>query len=193
MLFWREKILRVCSDVDLGICMKWDVLSSYVKKWNSEFCKSEFWFDEFSTAEFKKKTGRNPEYPESKTESEFCFRWGSQKLEPKIRIPNLDLGAKARPITKGDAHQQTQHCPPTNTQPNLPVYHITWSHHAFQHQSLGTYSPTAYMKQQPVCHLGGLCPGWQRQEHCWQHHNTSQQPKKRHHSQSFLLTSSHLM
>jgi hypothetical protein len=29
-----------------------------------------------------------PESLESKTESEFCLRWGSQKLEPKIGIPN---------------------------------------------------------------------------------------------------------
>jgi hypothetical protein len=29
-----------------------------------------------------------PESPESKTELEFHFRWGSQKLEPKIRILN---------------------------------------------------------------------------------------------------------
>jgi hypothetical protein len=28
---------------------------------------------------------------ESKTESEFCFRWESQKSEPKIGIPNLEL------------------------------------------------------------------------------------------------------
>ncbi len=56
MLFRWEKILQVFSDVDLGICTKQDVLSSYVKKKrNSKFCKSEFQMDEFSTAEFSKK------------------------------------------------------------------------------------------------------------------------------------------
>jgi hypothetical protein len=40
----------------------------------------------FSAAEFLK-TFR-PEYLESEMESEFRFQWGSQKLEPKIRIPN---------------------------------------------------------------------------------------------------------
>ncbi len=54
---------------------------------NSKFCKTEFWFDDFSTVEFWKKFW--PEYPESETESKFCFQWGSQKLEPKIGIPNL--------------------------------------------------------------------------------------------------------
>jgi hypothetical protein len=48
----------------------------------------EFQFLNFSTAEFKKKI--RPESLESKTESEFRFRWGSQKSEPKIGIPNLD-------------------------------------------------------------------------------------------------------
>jgi hypothetical protein len=27
-------------------------------------------------------------FSESKMESEFCFRWGSQKSDPKIEIPN---------------------------------------------------------------------------------------------------------
>ncbi len=69
--------------------MKWDVLSSYLKQ-NLEYqiLESEFQFDGFSTAELKKKF--QPEYPESKTELEFRFRWGSQKSEPKIGIPNLD-------------------------------------------------------------------------------------------------------
>jgi hypothetical protein len=31
-----------------------------------------------------------PESPESKTKLVFHFQWGSQKLEPKIRIPNQD-------------------------------------------------------------------------------------------------------
>ncbi len=52
-----------------------------------QFSELEFWFLDFSTAEFEKKI--RPESLESKTESEFRFRWGSQKSEPKIRIPNL--------------------------------------------------------------------------------------------------------
>jgi hypothetical protein len=47
----------------------------------------EFQFDEFLTAEFSKKFPL--EYPKSETELEFCFRWGSQKLESNIGIPNL--------------------------------------------------------------------------------------------------------
>ncbi len=46
----------------------------------------EFWFLNFSTAEFKK----SPESLESRMESVFCFQWGSQKLEPNIGIPNQD-------------------------------------------------------------------------------------------------------
>ncbi len=74
---------------------KVDVLSSYIKQ-NSEFqiLESEFRFDDFSTAEFKNKF--RPEYPESKTESEFRFWWGSQKLEPKIGIPNQALDSILR-------------------------------------------------------------------------------------------------
>ncbi len=48
----------------------------------------KFRFDEFSTAEFSKKI--QLECLKSETELEFYFQWGSQKLEPKIRIPNLD-------------------------------------------------------------------------------------------------------
>jgi hypothetical protein len=40
------------------------------------------------TLNFKKKIP--PESLESKTESEFCLQLGSQKLEPKIGIPNQD-------------------------------------------------------------------------------------------------------
>jgi hypothetical protein len=40
------------------------------------------------TSEFQKKI--RPESSESKTESEFRLQWGSQKLEPKIRIPNQE-------------------------------------------------------------------------------------------------------
>ncbi len=32
---------------------------------------------------------QQPEYSESKMESEFCLQWGSQKSKPKIGIPNL--------------------------------------------------------------------------------------------------------
>jgi hypothetical protein len=42
-------------------------------------------FLSFQTLEFQKK---RPESPESKTELELCFRWGSQKLEQKIGITN---------------------------------------------------------------------------------------------------------
>jgi hypothetical protein len=49
--------------------------------------ESEFIFLNFSTAEFEKNF--RPESSESNTESEFHFQWGSQKLEPKIGIPNL--------------------------------------------------------------------------------------------------------
>ncbi len=48
--------------------------------------ESEFRFDDFSTAEIKKKSDLNSGI---KTESEFRFQWGSQKLEPEIGIPNL--------------------------------------------------------------------------------------------------------
>jgi hypothetical protein len=54
-----------------------------------QILESEYQFLNFSTAEFEKKI--QPESLESKTESEFRFRWGSQKLEPKIGIPNLDV------------------------------------------------------------------------------------------------------
>ncbi len=47
----------------------------------------EFRFLNFSTAEIEKNI--QPESLESKMELEFRFRWGSQKLEPKIGIPNL--------------------------------------------------------------------------------------------------------
>ncbi len=41
----------------------------------------------FNSRILKKKI--KPEYPKSETESKFCFHWGSQKLEPTIRICNL--------------------------------------------------------------------------------------------------------
>ncbi len=41
------------------------------------------------TSEFQKKEG--PESLESNTELEFRLRWGSQKSEPKIGIPNQAL------------------------------------------------------------------------------------------------------
>jgi hypothetical protein len=41
------------------------------------------------TSEFQKK--KKPESLEPKTESEFRLQWGSQKLEPKIGIPNQGL------------------------------------------------------------------------------------------------------
>ncbi len=56
------------------------------KKWNLEFCKSEFLFSDFPKIGIKKKI--QPKYPESETKSEFRFQWGSQKSEPKIGIPN---------------------------------------------------------------------------------------------------------
>jgi hypothetical protein len=80
MWFWREKILQLFSGT------KWDVLSSYVKEfWNSEFQNRNSDLMTFQQRNSKKFW---PEYPESETESEFCFRWGSQKSEPKIGIPN---------------------------------------------------------------------------------------------------------
>jgi hypothetical protein len=48
--------------------------------------ESEFRFLDFSTAKFIKKI--QPESSESKTELDFHFQWGSQKLEQKIGIPN---------------------------------------------------------------------------------------------------------
>ncbi len=47
--------------------------------WNSSFLT-------FQTLEFQKKI--RPESPELKMEKESHFQWGSQKLEPKIEIPN---------------------------------------------------------------------------------------------------------
>jgi hypothetical protein len=44
-------------------------------------------FLSLQTLEFQKTL---PESPESKTELEFCLRWGSQKSDPKIEIPNQD-------------------------------------------------------------------------------------------------------
>jgi hypothetical protein len=55
-----------------------------------QISESEFRFLNFSTAEFEKKI--LPKSSESKTELEFRFRWGSQKTEPKIGIPNLGDG-----------------------------------------------------------------------------------------------------
>jgi hypothetical protein len=46
----------------------------------------KFQFLNFSTENSSKKF--RPEPSESNTESEFRFQWGSQKSEPKIRIPN---------------------------------------------------------------------------------------------------------
>jgi hypothetical protein len=50
-----------------------------------QILESEFQFDEFSRAEFKKRL--RLEYLELETELEFRFRWGSQKSESKIGIP----------------------------------------------------------------------------------------------------------
>ncbi len=55
---------------------------------NSKFRNRNSDFSIFQQRNSKK---IQPESSESKTESEFCFRWGSQKLEPKIGIPNLVL------------------------------------------------------------------------------------------------------
>jgi hypothetical protein len=52
--------------------------------WNSNFLTLQ-------TSEFQKK--KLLESSESKTESEFRLQWGSQKLEPKIGIPNQVEGA----------------------------------------------------------------------------------------------------
>jgi hypothetical protein len=66
---------------------KCGVLSSYVNFFlEFQILESKFRFVNFSTAEFKNKF--QPESLESKMESEFRFRWGSQKSEPKIGIPN---------------------------------------------------------------------------------------------------------
>ncbi len=52
-----------------------------------QILESEFWFSDSPDIRIQKKI--QPESLESKTESEFCLQWGSQKLEPKIGIPNL--------------------------------------------------------------------------------------------------------
>ena len=65
-------------------------MSSYANNYrNSECRKLEFLFSDFPEIGISKKI--RPEYPELETEPEFCFRWGSQKWEPKIGIPNQDL------------------------------------------------------------------------------------------------------
>ncbi len=47
------------------------------------------------TSEFQRKF--RPESSESNTELEFRLQWGSQKLEPKIGIPNQGLGTGSHP------------------------------------------------------------------------------------------------
>ncbi len=66
--------------------VKWSVLNPYVNFFGIPNFGIGIPICNFSTAEFKKKI--RPESPESKTESEFRFQWRSQKLEPKIGIPN---------------------------------------------------------------------------------------------------------
>ena len=53
---------------------------------NSKYRKSEFQFSDSPDIRILKKI--QPKYSESKTESEFRLRWGSQKSELKIGIPN---------------------------------------------------------------------------------------------------------
>ncbi len=64
------------------------------------FCANklpEFWILKIGIPIFWLSRHRNfknkfqPESPESKSELEFCFWWGSQKLEPKIKTPNQDV------------------------------------------------------------------------------------------------------
>ncbi len=55
------------------------------------FRNSKFWNRNSNFSTFQQRNLRKffgPESLESKTESKFCFQWGSQKLEPKIWIPN---------------------------------------------------------------------------------------------------------
>ncbi len=54
--------------------------------WEFQISESEFQFLDFFNNGIQKKI--RPESLESKAESEFRFQWGSQKLEPKIGIPN---------------------------------------------------------------------------------------------------------
>ncbi len=65
-----------------------------ISNWNSDFSI-------FQQRNLKKKIW--PESSESKTESEFCFQWRSQKSEPKIRIPNLvgQCGMILSQVTEG--------------------------------------------------------------------------------------------
>jgi hypothetical protein len=56
----------------------------------------------FQKSEFQKKI--QLEFPESETKSEFRFRWGSQKSEPKIGIPNQ---AKHHPNIYHEAYRPT--------------------------------------------------------------------------------------
>ncbi len=53
---------------------------------NSEYCKLEFQFSDSPDIGISKKI--HPESLELNTELEFHLRWGSQKSEPKIEIPN---------------------------------------------------------------------------------------------------------
>jgi hypothetical protein len=58
------------------------------------FRNSKFWNWNSDLSTFQQRNSKikfRPESPESKTESEIRFQWGSQKPEPKIRIPNQDL------------------------------------------------------------------------------------------------------
>jgi hypothetical protein len=56
------------------------------------FWNSEFWNQNSDLLSFQQRNSKNNfrlESPESKTELEFCFQWGSQKLEPMLGISNL--------------------------------------------------------------------------------------------------------
>jgi hypothetical protein len=58
------------------------------------FQNSKFWNRNSDLSIFQQRNSKKfqPESPESKTESEFRFQWGSQKLELKIGIPNQAQG-----------------------------------------------------------------------------------------------------
>jgi hypothetical protein len=64
-----------------------------IANWNSDFLTLQ-------TLKIQKKI--QPESLESKTESEFRLRWVSQKLEPKIGIPNQGYGLICKKYPKWD-------------------------------------------------------------------------------------------
>jgi hypothetical protein len=69
--------------------VKWGVLNSYVNFFEIPNFGIGIPFSWFFNSGIHKKN--RPESLESKMELEFHFRWGSQKLEPKIGIPNQEL------------------------------------------------------------------------------------------------------